>query len=300
MKLNKYDLKNGITQSMLNCLNCPYKLHLVCNGITKGKESFPLYFGSMFHECLEHCHKENNFKQAYIKKVINNFIKKEKTSLEGNDIEKASLFCLILLPYYNEFYKDDFEVYSLEKEFDVPLYNSLLRGKIDGIIKFKNNNAYTLFEHKTKSRIDTDVLEYLEMNFQVLFYTVCAEKLFNIEINSVLYNIIRTPGIRQGQKETFSDYAMRLNTDIQKRKEHYFIRHNTTISKDIKKRFKYDLMKILRQAERALNSPYKNMLECFKGFKCQYLDWCSGRREEYTQENLFQELNVNEKKGESK
>ncbi len=296
IKLKKYDMMNGITQSMLSSMSCPYKFYLGCNGIGTGKDTFPIYFGSMIHECLEYCHRENNFEEVYVKKNINKFITQEKTNLEPEEIERASLYTMVILPLYSKFYTDNFEIYSLEKEFAVKFFNALLRGKIDGIIKLNKNKSYTLFEHKTKSRIDLDVINFLELNFQVLYYIISAEKLFGIKINSVLYNIIRTPSIKQGRKETLSDFKMRLKFDIERRPDFYFIRHNTIITDKQKKEFKIELKNIMKDVKRNLNNPYKNKTECFKGFKCQYLDWCAGNKTEYKQKELFQELkNVSKK-----
>lgn len=87
-------------------------------------------------------------------------------------------------------------------------------GKIDGLANLKDGRV-ALVEHKTCGEDISDGAEYwtrLSFNTQLYKY-VLALRARNIQIDTVIYDVIRKPTIKPGAGQTAKDYADRILAD---------------------------------------------------------------------------------------
>ena len=88
-----------------------------------------------------------------------------------------------------------------------------------------------LFERKTTSEDVSDTSEYWERvrhDTQVLYYSL-ELALQRINVQSIWWDAIRKPTIRQKQNETLEEYSARLALDCQERPDFYFARREMPI-----------------------------------------------------------------------
>lgn len=87
-------------------------------------------------------------------------------------------------------------------------------GKIDGLAELTDGRT-ALIEHKTTGEDISDGSEYwnrLSFNTQLYKY-VLALRAKGVAIDTVIYDVIRKPTIKQSAKETASEYAERILAD---------------------------------------------------------------------------------------
>ena len=101
---------------------------------------------------------------------------------------------------------------KLEEKFKVDFHGFKLVGKKDA--RFVLNNSKKIIrlqEHKTKGRIEADILEnVLNFDLQNLFYITVDDIQYNKNCKNVEYNIIRNPGHIQRKDESFHDRGWRV------------------------------------------------------------------------------------------
>ena len=178
-------------------------------------------FGSLVHSWLELWH--NVYDIDSCQRLIN-----EAYPLrESEHLDKRNWhYQTAMLKAYSEKYpEEEFEIIALEKEFEGDIINPKTgrkskrfkaRGKVDGIIKYKND--YYLLEHKTASAATGDYLERLWSDFQIHMYSLYAMQSLKVPITGILYNIIQKPQLKQNLGETEEEYENRLQELIAKSK----------------------------------------------------------------------------------
>lgn len=208
-------------------------------------------------------------------------------------IEKDFTKAQQVLKQYVRAYPSDFVGMSFveaEMEVDVDFHGFRLRGKIDGVYKDKNNALWVL-ETKTKGRIPDNLLDTMARDFQNQFYLTLFELSRGEQVNGVLYNVIRNPGIRQRQNETLADYQKRLYQEIGANRPHYFKRYELYYTDEDRKIFRAELLDKLAETEAYLSGtryPYNRETACKD---CDFLDMCvTGNTGTLVQSELFSEL----------
>lgn len=284
-----YSLKEqGISQSIMNNFYCRKKLMLVLNR-WRQKLKTGTFYGTAFHDSFEAVYKrpltefsEKMWLKALGESQMRQMKDPNNRSQQVMEIIAADykLLSAVFPRYLDHWKKKDLtrKWVSLEKPFDYLWQGKYrLRGKIDGIFSFKGKNW--IIEHKTKSRIDEDVLnKVLAFNFQNLMYIMACEEDFKIPIAGVLYDIIRKPGTKQKQGETWQDYVERLNDDITKEPGHFFKRIELIYTKADKDNFKEEFNAQLQELEDMLAGTVPiigNPGMCSAPYPCAYLDTCS-------------------------
>ena len=314
----KYSVeKDGITQSLLNTfLQCRQKAKLSIEGWTSRYPSFAMTFGTFGHSILENVYKDiqsrklRNIpsKQQVIQYVscIENLWKKENPRADKKALEYLELSCLIaesLIPLYFEYWSKDLkEIHwiSLEHEFKIPFITesglkTILRGKIDGV--FSSSKKIWLLENKFKSHIDEEnLMDTLPKDFQSLFYLYALSSSQKVKPAGFLYNIIRRIQLRQGTKESITQFSERSIKDIRERPEFYFIRREVSIGLDEMKIFENDLDSLITDFINWMNKKlphYPNRGNCKDKYgRCVFLSICSdhGYNSYTKKERIFTEL----------
>lgn len=249
-----YDpVKDGLSYSTLSkWMECREKAKLHLEGWTPRFKSFPLTFGIVVHEILFLGYegmRKGKFQTVPDKSKVKRMIKKvekdwqrdnpkaSKTTIE--QFELALLFSEAVLPVYFDFWFADRLVTfkAVERSFRVqfPLPDGTkipIIGRRDAAFTRKGKGGLWVTETKTGSRIDLDTLiTLLPIEQQTMLYCVTHYLETGKYPAGVLYNIIRRPSLRQGQKESIAQFAKRCAEDVDERRTHYFMRLEMAVSK---------------------------------------------------------------------
>ncbi len=171
-----------------------------------------LHFGSIIHECLQAWHQRRNLDEvlALIDRLCPERLRDE------NQRRDWHLAAAMMKAYARHYASDDFEIVSLEKNFEGPILNPatgaasrsfVLAGKVDGIVRIAGD--YFILEHKTAGQLDGDYLEKLWTDFQITIYAHYIEQTMGIPITGILYNVLVKAKLQQGKGETEEEYQAR-------------------------------------------------------------------------------------------
>lgn len=208
-------------------LACPrkhyYKYEL---GLLREDEALALRFGSAFHKALELRALGATIAEAY------EGAKEEKKLDEP--IELAKLYGL-LKGYYARYKGDNDCVGRMfpecKFELEIPHSRTFMHvGVIDGLATLKDGRL-VIVEHKTTGEDISSTSDYwtrLQFNAQIFLY-VLAARANGWEVDTVIYDVIRKPAIRQKTNETAEEYGERLAADAAARPEFYFARREVSV-----------------------------------------------------------------------
>lgn len=297
-----YDIrKTGSTQSLISAFpSCRQRYLFVVNRWKPIDGGQVFEFGNIYHEMLD---KAYNAYSVPSKAILKRRLKKyqsirepEFSAISLEHFERQIAMCEMILTEYFKYYADDFtkKVFTeCERVFEVDFCGFILRGKKDArFYHQKKKSIHWLMEHKTKGRVDADILEsVLNFDFQNLTYITADDLEYDQDMQNVLYNIIRNPGHKQKSGESFLAYVERIRQDIKERPEHYFIRYECPYDTSVKKEFCVELYDMLCEAEKFLQGElplYKNRNACKMPYRCQYLDACvMGNMSGYCQQDTW-------------
>jgi hypothetical protein len=285
-------------------------------GIYPKEEDAVLSLGKLFHKSLEIFYLEilngcdgppaSNWRDR-LREILTKENPKQPTYIDVT---------IAMMARYLQKYDDHikWEVVGVEVPFSIPLINpdtgaasrSFVReGKLDLLIRKKNDGTVWLVEHKSSSRIDSAYLRRLWLDFQITWYLEAAEKKYGIKIAGIIYNMIEKPQTAKlvpGVGETEAEFADRCkelkNPKAAKRKlpetrEDYLSRIDafyddpTVFSREEILLTREDIDLMLQESwdigqawldARLKNRWYRNTSNCFKWNKpCQYLPICQSR-----------------------
>lgn len=160
-----------------------------------------LRFGSLLHRGLEEYWKAvrdgGSFSEAF-----------EAVQRNAADPYEGARATEMLVAYYNTWAESDvrdYEVLAVEQRFDAPLLNPetmapsrtwRLSGKVDAIVRRREDGRVLVVEHKTTSdnvaADDADYWTKLHMDPQISMYMLGAEAL-GYEVDEVLYDVLGKP-----------------------------------------------------------------------------------------------------------
>jgi ATP-dependent helicase/DNAse subunit B len=251
--------------------------------------------------------------------VLNTIHEKDTKKLEKalapadsySDLRFMIATCTVVLKAYFRRWENDYHDYEwrdLERVFNVP-YSLIdkqtgkeivipVRGKLDGAF-FDHNRSTWLFETKTKSVIDdSSISDRLNMDLQVMLYlwAMSQKSVYDCIPAGVIYNVVRRPMLRQGAKESIDDFVKRIEDDVEKRPDHYFMRYKQHISaQELGYWEATDLLSLMHQAYHFSQGDfmYRNTSVCMMYNKpCEYMRACSYGEMGYLKqrEHVFPEL----------
>lgn len=258
--------RDGVTYSLLQgWQNCRESTRLSLQGWTPKQASFSTSFGGAMHWMLQHIYGDVQRKRltkppgaTYLDRRLSEL---QKLWLQENpfagekdraDAERTWALLAAILPLYCQHWHEDFtkvEWTRVESEFRIPVevtrhgrvWRTFFRGKIDGGF-FNQKGRSVVFETKTKSRMDEgNLVDILPYELQINMYTSAVWHQDRKMPASVLYNVIRRPGLRQGQNETYESFLARLTSDIKARPDFYFVRMDMKVEPAELERFRMEL-----------------------------------------------------------
>jgi hypothetical protein len=260
-----------------------------------------LQFGSMAHYLLECIYKDYDKWNPHppVADFLEAYQKKESGKIA--DLGKMEFMiglAKILIDGHFRYWKEDKKRkwVAAEAKFDVDFNGFRLRGMRDGL--YEQNKGLWILETKTTAAMNEDTLtDALAFDFQNLFYILATKLETGREVKGVLYNILRKPSIKQGQKETLTDFLSRLEVDVQARQQFYFNRFQVSYPKPVQERFEKELLLKLNDfagwvAGSKDIQTYRNERACITKWACEYLPACSsGSMAGYTRtREMFSEL----------
>lgn len=259
----------GVTQSMLGAFQqCRERFRLRYVEGLRAAERFShrMEYGNMWHVC-EELSAEGNYNNGLSKWEVGlgRYTKElgDKYPLDREEIQKWYGVCRTQFPLYLDYWAKNDDVKArtpllVEQVFDVPYRLPSgravrLRGKWDGVCLIGKGKAAGVWldEHKTKSRIDENVLRrQLTFDLQTMTYLVALEAersrlgdstiknrltyrdgQYRVQypLKGVRYNVVRRTEHRQGKKETAADFCRRVGKEIEKAPADWFMRWNVEV-----------------------------------------------------------------------
>lgn len=241
--------RDGVTQSFINMFQTcrlQTKLYYV-DGWTSKKIPVWWHFGSCVHYVLSRAYANHNPpKYAEICEWINAFAKANQSELQFDEdvqtLEHIYGFAEKICYNYFQFYQSDWEhtwIYN-ESVFRIPYKISTdpsdtrfthLTGRFDGGFRTKEGH-YNLLDTKCLSQINLQNFErILPVDTQVNLYSLAAAIMQGEAPKYLIYNIIRRPMNKMTKKDTsLLSLIERVNEEIAKKPEYYFIRIKLPIS----------------------------------------------------------------------
>lgn len=277
-------------------------------GVRPEQQGRALRFGSMMHYGIEMVAKGHLPSEAC--QAVSDFYNGIQWSGVGNprDIEIEHMQVVALLNgYFNKWLGTDpnhlqvIENIEVERQFElkIPYQKRVFAGKIDGIVKLANGQV-AVRETKTASddiAADGDYVRRLRIDNQISGYVIAAKSM-GYEIDTVLYDIIKKPGIKplsatpeesrkytkegklyanqREEDESAADYYDRLYADIQANPDKYYARYNIPRLDSDLQEWRDGMMDTMKEIHQAYEHDRKarNTAACLAYGRCPYLDVC--------------------------
>lgn len=250
-------MERVITNSMRNTfLECPHKFFLeYIQRWTPIEEAEYFTWGDLVHQAL-HCYAQGEDFAALLKTIRE---KEEKALSSLKRLERIERL-LALLPrvmdaYLLKWYEYDQRFESLGGEeqggkFALPLpCGWLFKGKIDGIKRDTLEARITTIEHKTAASFDDDHLEDYFIDSQPIGYLLACQRYFGIQANTVLYDFICKPQIKQKKWQTKEAYVQEVGDYYIVQRDKFFQRRSLTFEQEVIDAYYYDIDQVAQMIE---------------------------------------------------
>ena len=252
--------------------------------LTPIKASLPFLVGGLFHDGLEKFYdgkfKEQTFRK-YVQDKIEAAMEAATSSQESELLWVQEIVVMGMLSGYIERYakqdKVQWKIIAPETDFTFKLQNGMTyAGKRDLLVESRKTPGITLVEHKTTGYITPGYIAKLPLDNQIQIYCVSVEKEYGKLPKRVIYNIIKKPGIRQKQNESFEQYRVRVEQEYKDNLTSYFYREVVPISSLKAKEHSLELEKCACEIQRAIKEGYyyKNTTQCTSFGNCPFMPLC--------------------------
>jgi hypothetical protein len=196
----------------------------------------------------------------------------------------------------------DWQVVSVEKNFEVQLGDSVLAGKPDALMRHLPTGKLYLWEHKTASddigNVGTDFWQRLALDTQLAVYQYATEREHG-ETPAILYDVVKKPGggprmkqriVRRKSEtdeefearklaaiETLDEFEERLVTDMLAAPDEHLVRREVHRTGEQQAQAVDELRETIRELETYQGSYPRNDAACRTRFGlCPYLGVCAG------------------------
>lgn len=257
--------RDGLTQSALTqWLQCREQFSLnYVEGYTSRGFNTALEFGTIIHLAIQRqdeIGKGRTTAYDLIADICESYHNARYPQLQGHydkqTCSKTLAAAEALFPlYHKNVEEDDAKQDWVAREqmfavpYQIPLAGGLgnaeitLRGMRDGTYRTKRKGLLGLFETKTRSHIDDNAIATgLRADLQTMFYLLTLQREYNETPKEVLYNVIRRPGQKYLDRDTFKSFKERITKDIQDRPSYYFRRWELSVLESDLKSFQQTVL----------------------------------------------------------
>lgn len=286
--INPRTIDEGFTQSEFSTMGCMQRWNYRYNELLykPGIIPFPLRVGTAWHGGMEQFYATGGTRAAI-------------ATLQPEPGDVPSLVDMEMFRYWNAvlpammeaysiYYKADpikWKIHKIEREMDIKYRGIRLRGKIDITATDKNGNW--IWDHKTTSRLDKDIVAGWDFRFQFMFYLWLLSKAEPLKVKGFLVNAVKKPELRVKKTESLPEFAARVREDMIIEPDKYFCRIPYIVTKGHLDNFEKNVVdpkiNILQfvidnptseLAWSLLNN--KNTDECQKwgGAPCEFIEMC--------------------------
>lgn len=257
--------------------SCPkkYYWHYVM-GLIPISRAPSLTLGGILHLAFDYFYKGLSDVEVYT--LIADAFTEEMSREEAADQETILLNKYIALGMWLNYpYKNlkEFDSIASEEEFVIPLCDGVeLVGKVDGRVSQFNN--WWVRELKTTGLTTRQFIGRCEVSGQSTGYVYgLTKKGFNIK--GILYEYIKKPQLRKGEKETADDFGRRIMKDYKDRPKFYFNRHLSYRTPVDLNNYEEDIVAVAKDMLEHIeaNSFYRNTDSCWNyNTECEYSKIC--------------------------
>jgi hypothetical protein len=128
---------------------------------------------------------------------------------------------------YKQLYRSDFDrwdILAVEKEFEFPLGDVLIRGKMDLVVRDRESNKVGFIEHKALQSFDGSDFSNLPINLQQLLYSRGCEVALSLRPEWYMWNVIKKSSLRLKQNESLVEFETRTQQQYTEDPAKMFVR----------------------------------------------------------------------------
>lgn len=253
----QWDLdRDGITFSAISkFLGCPHRFHLqYVQGWVSKKIAIPLEFGNLFH-LYKQDHTPGEDVEPLLKigmKYVRHRVEEKRLDAETEEeLYRLAAVVHVTFRQYAKYWEKRASIewqdrhyheknfHWIEKEKTFLIHYRMpdgrivkLTGKQDGAFQLdKQTRGNWVLENKTKGDIDQDGIRLgLVKDLQTGIYLTARQSMDNVCPRGFLYNVIRRTKLSPRKNEKAKAFAERVEADIVKRPEWYFMRWSVEIT----------------------------------------------------------------------
>lgn len=288
-QLNPVSLAEGFTQSELVVMDaCPEKWYRSYNQMLRRQGVFHWYnvYGTAAHSSWDsfYANQTGGYELATLQ-IPPDVI------LTADDQAKLRYYENLLrvqMDRYCTYYSEDFALYEIEQtEQVIHIEHEGIRfsGKIDLVVR--EDERFGPWDHKTSSMFTAEVFAGWNFRFQFLFYAWLLWKHTGTEPNTIWWNGMRKPQLRQKQGESFEELIVRIEQNMIQEPKKYFVRQMLPLDEGVLAHFEKRILGPKLSRLKALtdgNTPdiiietlgrNMNTSECVRfGKVCEFLALC--------------------------
>lgn len=223
--IDKVLLSNSMIQTFQGCRK--QFEYIYKRGIYPATTSDSLMFGGLVHKLLEiwfnaiKYHQEHKGSSWF--DMHAEFERKCSETLDAEVLLSAEDRCKarVMMKKYVELYASDvsdFKVEAVEWEFAEPLVSPdgkdesksfCLGGKIDGLVRSKQDGKLYILEHKTARSCNDGYIDRVSIDFQTALYAMAVEEAMGEKVAGVIYDVLVKSGLEMKQGETDEEFEAR-------------------------------------------------------------------------------------------
>jgi len=227
------------------CSQCPRKYYYAREvGIVSQSEAMPLTYGAAMHEFFDEYYTSGDVKEG-LKRFVS-ACKRQGSQIPAKMTEEHPYsieYGILLLQEYASYYKrkredEQFETVLdskgepfVEISFSIDVGVGIYYGRIDRIVRWKEDNKLYIWEHKhTKNPLNSIYWDKFAINNQISNYIFAASQILNEEFGGAIINAIRIHPFKKDSsnfyekifqrrittrsKEQLQDRAIQIQTQI--------------------------------------------------------------------------------------
>lgn len=252
-------------------------------GIRPRKRPVPYIVGSAVGKFLEAYYQQQPNPLLALEAEFKNVNTSLLSTEEVADLACQRAMCVGIAKAYPKFYDQDFDQFQkfiCEKRGMLKLKNGHeYEGYIDVLCQDAAGDWW-IMETKTASRVDSNYLDRVKIDWQVISYMWLAKEMLGSFPRGVVYNVIKKTQIRRKAGEALSTFAKRIETEyvLHAQAKGLFHREEVIIGRDALIQWRREIEYVTALiASKEEGTPWPMSTgACIQAYgACQYLNLCT-------------------------